>query len=913
MAPAIKDNMKDIFHKVQLNKTDHPQYIKKLTKLYERTDLDTFWKHFVWCLKVPLSTPQQHPYVVNTLEFCAKFCMSFYPSLDNESVEPISPFLSRLFEFLLSSHNAKDKGVRFRICHFLNMLLNSMGDNAFIDDNLCDQITVSMMDRLLDKSPKVRAQAVFALYRLQDPSDEQCPVIKMYLFHVSRDPNVEVRKAVLATMGKNQKTLQAAFIRTRDIDDSVRKKAYEFISKITVRSLTIEQRECLLKDGLKDRSESVRTCVNNVLLPAWLRYFKGEYMSLIHALDVGIGTESATLALQILFKNVGLDTLLKQVPVDKNTRLIPLTSLTNENVLYWKCVIQHLHHVSAIEELELMIPELSEFCKYIHDFVAFISSQSHETWETESHKFILLQLFEISTMYDLSDEVGRKNLNEVIIDTLMSDHCSTKIIECLVSHLAKVIPDASNMLNAVANVISEIRLPLKENAVTQQITAEQQHENNMRKARLKVDVIELEEELYQSIKDQNFIQADKLKEKINTLKEEINRLCNTPETIITEDNMREEKNDTVTMVKCLDILYVAIQSIRVLTPTLRSLMCFVLNSLDHPHDNVHILALKTLCVYCILDKELAKKHIMIFFYQFSLEQENQEIWVVSLMAIFDLLLVYGLEYFDILQTPENNSVHNRSEKTRSLYTHEDSTHEDISISKRTEIEEGPCNFIKILTGLLTNANQGLRTTAAEGLCKLLLNQRINSSNLVSRLIIMCYNPVNVDDIYLRQCLSAFFDCFVGRVPDAQEMLENAYFPTLQVLCNAPDISPLREINAYHVSRFILGLTKRGSQKNSGQTFYTHNNLAFAILAEILNPESKIDQEILIRSLTDLCIQLEDDNLSKQNLQKAIKNVTKMVLNADKRLLKYIQQFKQKLEIPSEETGINTEDDSDSES
>lgn len=37
------------------------------------------------------------------------------------------------------------------------------------------------------------------------------------------------------------------------------------------------------------------------------------------------------------------------------------------------------------------------------------------------------------------------------------------------------------------------------------------------------------------------------------------------------------------------------------------------------------------------------------------------------------------------------------------------------------------------------------------------------------------------------------------------------------------------------------------------------------------------------------------------------------MNYDKRLLKYIQQFKQKLEIPSEETGINTEDDSDSES
>lgn len=245
---------------------------------------------------------QQHPHIINTLEFCAKFVVSFYSTSENESMEPMSPFVSKLFNFLLSHHSAKDKAVRFRICHFLNMLLNSMGDDAFIDDNLCDQITVSMMDRLLDKSPKVRAQAVFALHRLQDPSDEQCPVIKMYIFHVSKDPSVEVRKAVLSSMGKNQKTLQAVLIRTRDIDDSVRKMAFEFISKITVRSLTIEQRERLLKDGLKDRSENVRKCVSSVLLPTWLRCYKGEYLNLVHALDAGIGAETATLALQVLFK-----------------------------------------------------------------------------------------------------------------------------------------------------------------------------------------------------------------------------------------------------------------------------------------------------------------------------------------------------------------------------------------------------------------------------------------------------------------------------------------------------------------------------------------------------------------------------------------------------------------------------------
>jgi condensin complex subunit 3 len=71
-----------------------------------------------------------------------------------------------------------------------------MGDHTFIDDNLCDQITISMMDRLLDKSPKVRAQAVLALQKPQDPSDNLCPIIRMYLFHLSKDPSNKVHKVL---------------------------------------------------------------------------------------------------------------------------------------------------------------------------------------------------------------------------------------------------------------------------------------------------------------------------------------------------------------------------------------------------------------------------------------------------------------------------------------------------------------------------------------------------------------------------------------------------------------------------------------------------------------------------------------------------------------------------------------------
>lgn len=96
---------------------------------------------------------------------------------------------------------------------------------------------------------------------------------------------------------------------------------------------------------------------------------------------------------------------------------------------------------------------------------------------------------------------------------------------------------------------------------------------------MKVELLEVEEELYEAIKEENFLQAETLKEKLKALKEEVNRLSKVQEAVITDDT-REEKSDSVTMLKCLNILYNTIQSIRVLTPTLRSLMSLVLSSLD---------------------------------------------------------------------------------------------------------------------------------------------------------------------------------------------------------------------------------------------------------------------------------------------------------------------------------------------
>lgn len=135
--------------------------------------------------------------------------------------------------------------------------------------------------------------------------------------------------------------------------------------------------------------------------------------------------------------------------------------------------------------------------------------------------------------------------------------------------------------------------------------------------------------------------------------------------------------------------------------------------------------------------------------------------------------------------------------------------------------------------------------------------------------------MNDQDFYLRQCLTGFFANFTIRVPDAQQMLEEAYLPTLQILCNAPDISPLQEIDPYEVSVFILNLTRHRIRKSEGNNYCAHNNLVFTILAEILNPIGNIDQEALIKSLKDLHLEIDDDT-TKENLREAVNKVLQMV-------------------------------------
>ena len=174
--------------------------MKKLKQFYQTTDPDRFFEDFIFFMRIPLSgVSERSQFIDRTLgrvryfyqqashsfhllccsEFIAKFACSFLEKEakpddgkeeeEEEEVEELPLFLYRVFAWLLDHHEVEGADARLRVCQLLNKILKYMGEEACIDDDLYNKIFDGMLERLKDKVAEIRAQAVTALQRLQDP------------------------------------------------------------------------------------------------------------------------------------------------------------------------------------------------------------------------------------------------------------------------------------------------------------------------------------------------------------------------------------------------------------------------------------------------------------------------------------------------------------------------------------------------------------------------------------------------------------------------------------------------------------------------------------------------------------------------------------------------------------------------
>lgn len=114
-----------------------------------------------------------------------------------------------------------------------------------------------MTERLFDKEAVVRVHAVHSMARLQSlpvGDDSAVTIMDIFLELMQHDPSADVRKAALLQIDVNSRSLPFILERRRDVDTTIRRLFYsKKMEEIDILSLSIHQRDDILKAGLTDR------------------------------------------------------------------------------------------------------------------------------------------------------------------------------------------------------------------------------------------------------------------------------------------------------------------------------------------------------------------------------------------------------------------------------------------------------------------------------------------------------------------------------------------------------------------------------------------------------------------------------------------------------------------------------------
>ncbi|XP_031670721.1 condensin complex subunit 3 isoform X3 [Oncorhynchus kisutch] len=919
--------IKEAFQRAQKGHNNKAKLVASLKNTYNKLEDKTlFHEEFIQYLKHAMIVYKREPAVENVIEFVSKFSTSFHtPSAEGgeeeDEEEDENPFLSYMFNFLLESHKANSHAVRFRVCQLINKLLGSMAENAQIDDDLFDGIHQAMLVRVTDKFPNVRIQASLAMARLQEPQNHQCPTVNAYLLILENDSNPEVRRAVLSCIAPSSLTLPKILKRTRDVKESVRKLAYQVLSdKVHIRALSIAQRVSLLQQGLHDAAESVREVVQVRLLPAWLNLLQGDVLELLHKLDVENCSQTALDTLTALFTHTPQDQLLHHRLQLDDRMLVPAGSLSCESVLYWRALCEFVKTKGdeGEEMLEKLLPEAATFAEYLYGYVKGLpvlsanqrniatryvkcvpvlsEEQKGDFAQLElvmTKEFISQQLIHLTGCLDTNEEGGRKRVVAVLQEMLVLPQTPPSLVSLLTEKLLTLIPDDHRRIQTVAEVISEVREPI---VIRQPLDENENRRKQVKLAEVKVGILEAKQALEECISNQEFNRAAELKDSITDLENLRNNILQEENTQQDdkETETRMEKTDPETLLRCLTMCVELLKQMNIKTrigPTMSAILSsLILPSISNAQPAVRNMAVVCLGTCALHSKDLVNTHLVLLLQIAQLDEAK--IRISALRSVIDLLLLYG---FTLLS--ERPSVAPQT-------SHSPANQEDQE--KGEEPEEGSStaqSILMMLSDFLDSEVSELRTETAEGLAKLMYSGRISSAKLLSRLVLLWYNPVTEDDTRLRHCLGVFFQLYARESRAHQECVEECFLPTLQTLLNAPATSPLAEVDVTNVAELLVELTRPSSLIKPGDTqeVCVHDYLAVRVCGEMLKDPSAPEVRLYAKVLNSL--ELSADGNTTRDLVTLLQQVTQEV--KDRIALRAVEKLIGQLQDSNNQPDLST--------
>ena len=713
------------FMEAQLSLAKHRKCCEALRAVRaESEDAAAFDDDFFSCVACLLPVYKREPAAERVVDFVVQFATKHggETALDEDFVQPLCLRLLKLSA-------AKDKAVRFRVTQLVGRIMNSMAEEAEVSDELFEAVEEAMVVRCRDKVPLVRAWALRALFRLQNPLDASDEITVELLRLMATDGSKEVRMAAISTVAPSKHSIKAILARTRDVSEEVRLHALGVLAgKVEVRWLSISQRASLLQTGLQDRQPKVRESCAQLLVGSWLRKLDNQPLQLLKALDVATYPEAADLALEALLADKGAAPLVAAAAEGWGA-LGPEAAL---------CLRARLHQLAAVADeagLEAARPELGTFCERLQAAVEATQTRGPAagagaakggagSGSSGAEEYTLAQLLCAAEHLDMADEHGRAQLEGLLGALLKELATSAELLPQLMRGLeAACGGEAERYQRLVLELIAEVEDPLEAGELGEasgadpaEAAAQLQREEETMLADNKA--FELRAELAAAVAEEDFDRAATLKQEVAALQQRLEALREAT-AAMTPEHERLRRS-----MRCLQLAELLLQapSLRLREDELAHLLERLVPALQSHHAELRALAMRCVSLYAHTAHAAALRFWPLLLK--ALRHDVQLVQLAALHAVVDLLHLHG--------------------PAALLPTAPPAAAPPAAAPAAPQESAHAAEAARLLLPLLEQPPGALRSAAAVGVAKLLHAGRVVSSHLLSRLLLLYFEPVEME-------------------------------------------------------------------------------------------------------------------------------------------------------------------------
>lgn len=421
----------------------------------------------------------------------------------------ISTIINVADQYMQVAHeNSRTNAVSF-VCKFLSHIES-------LDEEICKALKSALPERIRDRRPFIRAQAVLASRKFQDSKTTQ----DSFHHHFYYDPEPMVRKALIQIMDTNVFGYDFLVDSTLDSHESIRKIAFQRLGKIDPKLLSQKQLHTIIHNGLIERERQVSYSFRTNTLDVWLNslYDGLDLYKLLESFDILNNLDDTNRLLELvherdleIMENNGAATRLhhvveffreKYLDVDgicvpvldkldsratviwlslvkfckvnkasiKSVKIRPVQQVDDPNVSIEKILDSQERQDEVIDLYERLVPDLVNLIDYMRKYV----QHAHGILKRDSSReqileleFVYQKVMEFIGESEIGDELERKTVHENIA-LILKENLLTGTFDSMIPPLIRVLyrlvynSNSTTMISYISELINNVRSHLED-------------------------------------------------------------------------------------------------------------------------------------------------------------------------------------------------------------------------------------------------------------------------------------------------------------------------------------------------------------------------------------------------------------------------------------------------------------------